>query len=141
MSMARSARAATAIGVMLALTAGCSSTNSPQNPTGPTVGDDLVEVAGLLKDYAGEFNRGPTKLADLTKNQPLYPRGYQAIQAGQIVVIWGVKVRLDGSGPSNVVAYEKNAEAQGGSVLLENGELKKMSTAEFQAAPKAKKAG
>ena len=56
------------------------------------------------------------------------------------MVIWGVKVR-DGASGSNVVAYEKDTATKGGVVLLENGELKKLSAEEFQAAPKAKKAG
>lgn len=38
----------------------------------------------------------------------------------------------------DVVAYEKNTPTAGGYVLLTSGEVKKMTTSEFAAAPKAK---
>jgi hypothetical protein len=124
-------------GLLLMVAAGCSS-NKPAAGDGVTPIDDLAEVAGLLKDYTGEFNRGPARLENMAKNQPLYPRGYQAIKSGKVVVIWGVKVPPTGGSGTGVVAYEKKAETEGGSVLLENGEIKTMTAAEFQAAPKAK---
>jgi hypothetical protein len=42
------------------------------------------------------------------------------------------------SGGGEVIAYEKVAPTDGGYVLLTTGEVKEMTAAEFQAAPKAK---
>ena len=56
-------------GLLLALVAGCSS-QSASLP--PPVSDELWELGGLLKDYTIEFDRGPAKLTDMSKNQPLY---------------------------------------------------------------------
>jgi hypothetical protein len=132
----RSAAATAALAVIAA--AGCSSTGTPGQSPAPGVSEDLSEVAGLLRDYTSEFQKGPGKLADLAKNQPLYPRGYQAVKAGTIAVVWGVRMPQQGQGGTSVIAYEKKVEADGGAVLLENGEVKAMSADEFKSAPKAK---
>lgn len=138
--MAALAGARPAAGLWLVLLAGCSASNAPDKPAGPTVADDMVEVARLLQDYTSEFGRGPNKLADLARDRLGYPRGYSAIESGQVVVTWGVKVGADENAPpGGVVAYEKKAPTGGGSVLFENGEIKAMSAADFQAAPRAKK--
>lgn len=123
--------------VWLLTTVGCGRSSNPgQEGTAPTPADDLVEVAGLLKDHSGETGKGPARLEDMAGNQPLYPRGYEAIKSGQVVVVWGVAV---GEGGGNgIVAYEKQAESEGGSVLLANGEIKSMSADEFRTAPKAR---
>jgi hypothetical protein len=124
------------VGVM-AWTGCTSSSKSGGAANGPTVADDLFEVAGLLRDHTIQFQRGPARLADVANNQPLYPRGYHAIQNGTIVVLWGVPLPAEG-GPANVIAYEKKSETEGGNVLLQNGEIKQMSASEFASAPKAK---
>ena len=132
----RSAAATATLAVIAA--AGCSSSGTPGQSPAPGVSDNLSEVAGLLRDYTTEFQKGPGKLADLAKNQPLYPRGYQAVKAGTIVVVWGVRMPQQGQGGTGVIAYEKKAETEGGAVLLENGEVKNLSASEFASAPRAK---
>lgn len=128
-------------GALLALAgplaaAGCSTSQNPGTTITPEV-ETMADVAGLLRDFTGEFQRGPTKLADTAKNEPLYSRGYHAVRSGTVVVVWGVPMPSTGGG-TGVIAYEKKVETEGGLVLLQNGETKQMTAAEFAAAPKAK---
>lgn len=126
-----------ALGLIALLLGGCSGNASLPPSDGPTASDDLADVAGLLRDHTAEFQRGPSKLADTAKNEPLYSRGYKAVRSGDIVVLWGVAMPLEGGGTA-IVAYEKKVPSEGGGVLLLSGEVKQMSAAEFQSAPKAK---
>ena len=129
-----------AVGLALVLGVGCSSpTSIPPEQAELEVGTGLVEVGDLLRTYTEETGRAPSKAADLAKYQALYPRGVQAIQSGSVTVTWGVKVPPAGTGGTEVVAYEKTTPAEGGGVLLMNGEVKRMSAEEFAAAPKAGK--
>ena len=120
---------------ILVVAAGCSGSGAETISTPQS--EDLADVAGLLRDYTSEFKKGPSKLADTARFQPLYSRGYGAIKDGRVVVVWEVPMPTEGGG-TEIVAYEKKAETEGGIVLLQNGELKKMTAQEFQAASKAK---
>ncbi len=118
------------------LLVGCSS--GPQESSDLPQVEMMVDVAGLLREYTADNNKGPTKVADLAKYETLYSRGYQQVKGGSIVVVWGVPMPMTGGG-TGVIAYEKKAEAEGGAVLFENGSSKMMTAAEFAAAPKAGK--
>src|SRR5262245_32125052 len=78
------------------LAAGCSSSNAPVGSASPPQTEDLADVAGLLRDFTAEYQKGPSKLADTAKNESLYSRGYQAIKSGTVVVVWGVPMPLSG---------------------------------------------
>lgn len=122
--------------------AGCSSPNqSQQSSQGPGRDAVLQEVGGLIQMYSGETGRGPKKAADLAKYENGYPLGYQAVQSGEVVVLWGAKIAGEGeaaSGPPDVIAYEKKTPTEGGWVLLQNATAKQMTADEFKTAPKAK---
>ena len=115
----------------------CSS-KPPEEPVGPGPSDDLLEAAGLLRDYTIENKRGPARLSEAQKFEPLYSRAYHGIQQGNLVVVWNVPMPLEG-GAAAVIAYEKQAPSEGGFVLLQNGEIKQMSPADFTSTPKAKR--
>jgi hypothetical protein len=128
-----------AAALLLALGAVCGCGAGPKPaPAGEPKAEALREVGDLLR--AG--NRPPSKAADLAKYEPTYPRGYQALKSGEVVAIWGAAMKGEGDaagGGGEVIAYEKDAPIAGGYVLLTSGEVKQMSAAEFQAAPKAAK--
>ena len=119
-----------------ALLPGC----SPQPPreTAPAFGE-LLEVSDLLHSAAGAAGRPPARLDDLNRYQSMYPRGYAAVKSGDIVVLWGAALKGEGEVGKDeaVVAYEKGVPTDGGFVLLSAGTVKKITAAEFSAAPKA----
>lgn len=119
---------------------GCSSPGGGSGEQAPPQAGVLQEVADILRGNTRPNGRGPTKLAELNGSQSLFPRGYQAIKSGEVVVIWGVGVKGEEEKATggDVVAYEKDAPTNGGYVVLTSGEVKKMTAAEFAAAPKAK---
>jgi hypothetical protein len=123
----------------LGLLAGCSSRTVGEAPGQAVV---LQEVNDLLHASAGTTNRAPAKLADVpARLQQLYPRAYEAVKSGAVVVLWGAPLKGEGEVGQDeaVVAYDKAVPAEGGYVLLSAGTVKKMSAAEFASAPKAGK--
>jgi hypothetical protein len=133
-----------ALGVALgaALLAGCSGSAKPSGAdANPTEGSNVLQdVAGMLRDYASATGRNAARLADLAQLESLYPHGYQAVKSGEVVVLWGASMAgEEGGGSEKVVAYEKKVPTDGGHVLLENGQVKSMTSVEFAAAPKAGK--
>ena len=124
--------------VGLALLAGCST--RPKGEEAPEYAL-LQEVNDLLHSAAGAAGRPPAKLADLDRYQSMYPQGYAAVKSGDVVVLWGAPVKGEGEASKDdpVVAYEKAVPTDGGFVLLSGGKVKKMTAAEFSAAPKAGK--
>ena len=122
------------------LLAGCSSRSVPAGDvaTAPT---SLLEANELLHAAVGPGGRPPARLADLDRHKAIFPRGYEAIKTGEIVVVWGGKPKGEGEVGKGeaVLAYEKAAPTDGGYVVLSAGTIKKMTAAEFNAAPKAGK--
>jgi hypothetical protein len=123
--------------LVLLLLVGCSSSSS-KPAEGPAAQDKLREVGELLSIYSGEFRRGPARVADLARYEQGYPLGYQAILTGEIVVIWGATMPGEGdqTGTEVIVAYEKQTPTEGGSVLLHNRQVRKLTAAEFASMPK-----
>ena len=118
---------------ILLLPVGCSS----KQEAAPQQVNLLREVDGMLRMANGrKISKGP----EFTNLETNFPLGAAAVKSGDIVVLWGVKMASeDGSGATGeVVAYEKVVPTAGGYVLLQNGQVKKMTTAEFEAAPKPK---
>ena len=127
--------------ILVILAAGCSSSSGAGEAVPPAT-IDLQEVADLLRSAAGT-GRTPTKLSDLAATQSMYPRGYEALKSGEIVVLWGAPIAgegaaSEGGAPKAVLAHEKKTPAEGGYVLLQDGTVEQLTADEFKAAPKAK---
>jgi hypothetical protein len=124
------------IAASLGVLAGCSS--QPHGGPHPREFATLQDVSDLLHTAAGATRRVPGKVEDLDRFKARYPHGYAAVKSGDVVVLWGATLQGEGAAGKDetVVAYEKNVPAEGGYVLLSAGTVKKMSTAEFAAAPK-----
>ena len=95
----------------------------------------------LIQTAAGASGRSPGSAADLSRYQTMYPRAYQPVRSGDVVVLWGTPLKGESEvGQDEVVlAYEKGVPNDGGYVLLSAGTVNKMTAAEFTAAPKAAK--
>ena len=68
-------------------------------------------------------------------------KAYDSVKSGDVVVLWGTPMQGEGdSGKGEVLmAYEKKVPTDGGYVLLSAGTVRRMSAADFAAAPKTKK--
>ena len=123
----------------LGLLAGCS--HQPKGGEAVKEYTELQDVNDLLRSAGAAAGRAPANVADLDRYQSLYPRGYAAVKSGDVVVLWGATLKGESEVGKDeaVVAYEKAAPTEGGYVLLSAGTVKKMSAAEFGAAPKGGK--
>jgi hypothetical protein len=114
--------------------AGCGGSKpAPDSHLEMTGQQRLLELSELLSLAQTDLQRPPAKVQDLEKYRRGGPMAYQAVAGGQVVVLWGANL---GQG-SAVVAYEKDAPASGGWVLLQDRTVMAMTAAEFQSAPKA----
>ena len=110
---------------------------SPRRPPEPpkTSEDGLKELGELYRYLDYSKLRPPSKADDLNDYWDSIQHAFDPVKNGEIVVYWGVGFSKDSE---QVLAYDKKAETDGGPVLLRNGTVKKMTSAEFKAAPKAK---
>jgi hypothetical protein len=122
--------------------AGCSSKHGGEVGEAAGAPISLVELNDLLHIGAGN-GRLATKLSDFDREKGKFPRGYEAVKNGDIVVLWGAPPKGEGEvekgTTQEIVAYEKNVPTEGGYVLLSGGTIKKMSVSDFNSAPKAGK--
>ena len=123
------------VAVVVALAVGCSSSPDTASALVKERKDGLEELGLLLKSLAEEGRRPPDKLAALGPVEPMLPIAGPAIRNGDLIYLWGAGFAAGGN---QVVAYEKKVPTDGGFVLLQDGSVKEMTAAEFQAAPKAK---
>lgn len=123
----------------LSLLIGCSS--RPAGGSTERNVDIIQEVNDLLHMSINASGRGPTKLSDMDRLRAMFPRGYQAVKSGDIVVVWGSALKGEGEvgKDETVSAYEKDVPTNGGHVLFSAGTVKTMTADEFKAAPKAGK--
>src|SRR5579871_5111901 len=126
-------RKTVAIVLCLGLFGGCTSTRRQKEVAPERM--DLTELNELLHT-ASSAGRGPTKLADLEKHSKMFPKAYNAVKNGDIIVVWNTPVKGEGDvgKGETVIAYEKNVPTEGGYVLLSAGTVKQMSAADFAAA-------
>ena len=111
---------------------GSSVTNRSVNPSQNDLA--LEDVGNFLRMHKKAQKPPPKSIKDIAPMENGYPQGYMALQAGDVVVYWGVEFDPDDS--TTVVAYEKDVPESGGRVLTRNGETTKMTAEEFKAAPK-----
>jgi hypothetical protein len=122
-----------AVLVVVGLAAGCTESKQVQSTDDQKAA--LAELGDMLKSLTEERQKPPSKLAELEAVEPRIPLAGPAIRSGSIVYIWGA---VYAAGSNQVVAYEKKAPTEGGYVLLQDGTVKEMTSAEFSSAPKAK---
>jgi hypothetical protein len=108
---------------------GCTKTKKGSTGIDQPMNMALPEVHELYFAYQKAENKPPAKLADFDKMKQAWPRGYKAVQSGDVVVIWGVALETD-----KPVAYEKGTPEKGGLVLFGSGMTKNLTPEEFTAA-------
>lgn len=96
----------------------------------------LLDLAEGLKSTAADKQKPPAKLSELERIEPMIPLAGPAIRSGELVYLWGAGYDPTGT---QVVAYERKAETEGGMVLLQNATVEKMTAEQLKTAPKAGK--
>ncbi|MFO0937011.1 MAG: hypothetical protein U0798_10910 [Gemmataceae bacterium] len=108
------------------------------------VGPPMVEEEAVLKEFNELIHCGTgkvTKLTDLSRYEQQFPRAYQAVKSGTVVVNWNIPPMGEGDmakGGGVPLAYEKVVPTSGGWVLLTDGKVKKMTADEYKSASNAK---
>jgi hypothetical protein len=114
--------------------AGCGGTKigPVADPAEANKKSELAQIHELLVTYAKSHQQQPPKtLADLQKFEKINPLGIRALKDQSIILLYGLA--SDG-GPSTILAYEKDADKNGGLALMANGAVKKVSADEVKAA-------
>jgi hypothetical protein len=121
------------LALVIAQALGCGSTAVPADEVSQT---QLEDVYGMYKTHVEKLKRPPTKLSQLEPWEPAYVNGYAAVNQGEVMVKWGQALSPGGGANTGVLAYEKDTPSKGGFVLLQDGTVKHVSAAEFEAFPK-----
>ena len=117
--------------VLAALSAGCTQNQKGSSGLERPVMVAMPEVQELYFMYQKTEGKPPARLNDLDKLRQAFPRGYQAIQSGEIVVLWGTELSAE-----KPIAYEKAAPDKGGLVLFGSGAAREMKADELSALKK-----
>jgi hypothetical protein len=114
------------------LAAGCSKPAPDADPEKANLND----LYDLYLTYLKQNQKAPKQLSDFTKPQyeTISPGAIEGLKSGKYVFMWGVNDKSSGT----VLAYTKDAPAQGGPVLMADGTVKTMSAEELTAALKGK---
>ncbi len=143
-AMFRAVVAGLVVAAGLGVVAGCdggptvnNSVTSLESENGP-----LAQVGSMYRDHWELKKKAPAGARDFAQFADFMPEGVQAVNRGDFVVIWGVKLddlspEATGDSAEEVLAYEKSAPDSGGFVLMKNRRVRKMTAEEFKAAPKA----
>jgi hypothetical protein len=110
---------------------GCTESGRPSTGAERPVTLALPEVQDLYFSYYKAEGKPPARLADFDKLRHTFGNGYRAIQAGEIIVVWGAALA-----PDVLIAYEKSTPESGGLVLFGTGVSKNLSAEEFNALKK-----
>jgi hypothetical protein len=122
--------------VLAGAAGGCGGSGAgPGNQPAPDNEQALKELGEVYKYLQYENRPAPRKAADLEEFEGSLPAALPKVRAGDIVVVWNAGYAASSN---QVLAYEKDAPASGGKVLLRNGTVKAMTAAEFADASKAK---
>jgi hypothetical protein len=112
--------------------------HEPDNKPIPPDEQALKELAAVYRDFFKKNKRGPKTFKELQRKGQGYPNAMQMVQSGELIVQWGAGLSPENETTDAVLAYFKSAPAQGGQVLLQDGNtIKNMSAEEFKAASKA----
>jgi hypothetical protein len=119
------------LAVGLAFVPGCGSRTS-EDPTILNQRNDLTEIYDMYNIYMKKNERPPQQASDLLqKPDQVHSAGMRALKNNDYLVVWGVDVKKNSGA---VLAYEKAALEQGGTVLMADGDIRKMSAEELKAA-------
>ncbi|MFO0909604.1 MAG: hypothetical protein U0794_14820 [Isosphaeraceae bacterium] len=131
---------ALALALLAGVFNGCGSSEVAVTGTDTNV-SALNEIGESYRMYQIAKQKPPTKVADFQSLENIGGNGLAAVKSGEIVVEWGATLPDTSEEPGKVsspevLAYGKTVPTEGGSVLMLDRTIKKMTADEFKAAPK-----
>ena len=123
--------------VMVVLTAivpvGCGPSTA-----GPDSHEELMitQVAKIFQMRHRAQKPAPKGIKDVEDRQAAVPAAVAAIKSGDVKVYWGVGIDDGPEAASTVLAFQKDVPENGGEVLMQDGNARKMTAEEFKAAKK-----
>lgn len=111
----------------------------PKSVLGPSSEQAMKDLKAMLEQMEKEKQPMPRGVQDLTAFGPAFPAAEVFLQNGAITYAWGTKISTAGAAAETVIAFESNADKEGGFVLMQDGNIKKMTAEEFNAAKYAGK--
>jgi hypothetical protein len=125
----------------VALVLGCAGVQKVREAAARAERANFLKATALAyHDYSSEKNKPPTQAADLQPYLADFPQAAQALNSGELVVVWGVdlgQLSKANQTASVVLVYEAAVPTSGGQVAMADGSVRQMTAAEFAAAPKA----
>jgi hypothetical protein len=122
----------------LTLLVGCDTQNRPLT-SDDGAEQNLSQVGELCRHYQFAKQKPPSKLGDLMSVKAQGTNGFNALQAGSVILRYGATLpdlsEEPGKEPSDeILAYLKETPESGGKVLLLNRTVKSMTADEFKSA-------
>lgn len=120
------------LSLLLLISSGCGS-NSGSAPKAETeAGDGLNQLRDLMVEAAGS---GPTlkKKGDVAEYEGRYPAAVAGVNDGSLTIVWGKGIREGIGENATVIAYQTTPVADGTWAVLENAEIKKLTSDELKA--------
>jgi hypothetical protein len=90
--------------------------------------EDVVQLRDLLVDSGQPIQ----KPADISSLSGRYPAAVEGVTSGKLSIVWGKGIREGGSGKAEILAYQSDAESQGGWVIRENATIEKLTAEDFK---------
>jgi hypothetical protein len=121
--------------VALFVPVGCSTRPATETGVAAEAPGRIREVYDLLVLHEEQKKHPAHAVQDLRPYENAYPGGYALVHDGKVSVCWGAPA----TGAESILAFEKQAPAEGGWVVFQGGAIKRLTADEFRAAPQATK--
>lgn len=95
----------------------------------------LEDFSQFLKNLPTDDAKPPKNMEEFIPREPMAPMAAEGLSNGELVYLWGEDLR---DGGESIIAFQKDAETNGGWVLLQNGNVLRMTPEKFKITPKAK---
>lgn len=111
---------------------GCGAGTGTVQDVSKEAGEGIVQLRDLLVDSGKPLQ----KQVEMANFAGRYPVAVDEVSKGTLAVVWGTGIQEGSSDSPAIIAYQKDAETQGGWVIRANAKIEKLSADEFKnAAP------
>jgi hypothetical protein len=97
----------------------------------------IAQVGQIFRIHRKSQKPPPQSIKDVEALNAALPAAISSVRSGDVVIYWGAGLSDDPEAASTVLAYQKQVPENGGEVLMQDGNARKMTAAEFATAKKA----